>query len=118
MKINFSIGKWVGKWLDDTANGLIGNITLVGQAGLSCICLGQALCSVIDGFYSSHPMQKTLHYSSAVCYGTAASCYVVGTVCARVCPPLTLAVSATGCGLRTGAQHFNTVLMIKGCDPS
>lgn len=118
MKINFSIGKWVGKWLDNTANGLIGNVTLVGQAGLSCICLGQALCSVIDGFYSSHPMQKTLHYSSAVCYGTATSCYIVGTVCARVCPPLTLAVSATGCGLRTGAQHFNTVLMIKGCDPS
>lgn len=64
MKINFNIGKWVGKWLDNTANGLIGNVTLVGQAGLSSICLGQALCSVINGFYSSHPMKK--HYIIAV----------------------------------------------------
>lgn len=78
---------------------LLGNATLIGQAGLGAYAFAEGGGSIVDGTIYLVPGVRWLYYSGGALQVVSAACLLGASVVGSICPPAGYAVGGVGWGV-------------------
>jgi hypothetical protein len=79
---------------------LMGNVTLVGQAGLGAYAFAEGGCSIVDGTTCVIPGVRWLYYAGGACQIASGVCLMGSSVIGAISPPAGFAVGGLGWGVQ------------------